>query len=304
MLLPFVPSAGPAVSSAPVAPAMTVGPAVLAPAAGAGVIAPMAPPLPPPPTVTAPPNALDRWRAILDTFTAIRPVSATADGQLVPDTTMGDVRRAALRFSRMLCAPCYDSAHLGDTRAAWRDALARVQEYAAAVPWGALYPDNAGWWLGDTRALAQRLAAIDDRRNGVVQHPGGAITITGGRLDPLVTYLDLRGYFLARRLSRTAGGWRYPETTVRDATEVVRIVNEDVNATILRLPPDYTAEWLLDGRLDAWRRAARVVLDAGRGLAPDAIHPQNALLWTEYRKVSIPLSVARTATFAAPGASS
>lgn len=273
-----------AVTTAAVGPALSVAPSVLAPPTA--VAAPAAAP-----AATAP-DALDRWRTILDTFTAIRPSLVTSDGLIVPETTVGDVQRAALRFSRMLCAPCYDGANLADTRAAWRDALARMQAQVRGAPWAAVYPDNPGWWLSDTRALAQHLAEVDRRRNAIAQAPSGTITILGGRHDPLLTYLDLRAYFLARRLARSANGWRYPETTVRDVLEIVRIVNEDVAAVVAKLPPGATADWLLDGRIAAWEQVARRVVATARGLPADEPHPENRRMWVEYRRVSIPLSVA------------
>ena len=77
--------------------------------------------------------------------------------------------------------------------------------------------------MSDALALAQRLAEVDRRRNR--QRDGLDLdAFLGDRSDALTTWQDLRAYFLDRRLVRHDGrGGRYPETTVSDVEQVVRI---------------------------------------------------------------------------------
>ncbi len=241
-------------------------------------------------------TALDVWHAILGAHLAARPSALTPTGEAYPETTLGDVRRAALVFSRELCQPRYDLANLTDTRAAWRDALARVQGTAAIVPWDAPYPSNPQFWLGDTRALAQRLAAVDVRRNRLVNARPDGLAQAVGAGDPLTTYLDVRAYFLARRLTRTdERAWRYPETTVGDVVQIVRIVDGEIARVVGTSRSPEVREFLLS-HLPRWRAAAASVPAAARTQPHDAPYVDNANLWRAYRRVSIPLAVARDAT--------
>ncbi len=251
-------------------------------------------PRPGPVVPAPPPTALDTWHALLTAHLAARPGAVSAAGEVFPESTVGDVRRAALRFSRELCLPRYDLANLTATRAAWRDALARVHAQCAAVPWGAVYPANEQFWLGDARALAQRLAAVDVRRNRLIDASPGGLARAAGAGDPLTTYSDLRAYFLARRLTRTDDRrWRFPETTVGDVAQIVRIVNDEVRRILAAAPAGSSARAVLDGHLEPWARIAAAVRATGRGLADDQVYPANVELWRAYRKVAIPLSVAR-----------
>lgn len=240
---------------------------------------------------TRPRTALDTWNALLTAHLAARPAAVSAAGEVYPACTSGDIRRAALRFSRELCLPRYDLANLAATRAAWRDALERIRALAATVPWGGPYPESERFWLGDTRALAQRLAAVDARRNRLVNADADGLTHAVGVGDPLTTYTDLRAYFLARRLSRTDRGWRYPETTVGDVRQLVRLVELEVAKAVAVAPPGSDAYEVIVGRLGPWHEAAAAV-KAVRDLPADRVYAGNLALWRAYRKVAIPLSVA------------
>lgn len=245
----------------------------------------------PVPDPTRPRTALDTWHALIAAHLAARPAAVSAAGEVYPACTCGDIRRAALRFSRELCLPRYDLANLTATRAAWRDALERVRALAATAPWGGPYPESERFWLGDARALAQRLAAIDARRNRLVNVDADGLTRAVGVGDPLTTYTDLRAYFLARRLSRTDRGWRYPETTVGDVRQLVRLVELEVAKAVAVAPPGSDAHDVIVGRLGPWHQAAAAV-EAARHLPVDQTYPDNLALWRAYRKVAIPLSVA------------
>lgn len=246
------------------------------------------------PTATAA-TALDVWREILAAHLAARPNAVTAAGDAYPETSHGDVRRAALVFSRELCRPRYDFARLGDTRAAWREALARIHVTAAHLPWDAPYPSNPQFWLSDTRALAQRLAAVDVRRNRLINaQPDGLVhAVSGG--DPLTTYLDLRAYFFPRRLVRTDRGWRYPETTVGDVAQIVRIVDAEIARELHDARNPLVVE-LIEGRLAPWRAAASAVRAAVRVQPSDTPYADNLTLWRAYWRLSGSLAVAHEAS--------
>ena len=245
----------------------------------------------PVPDPTRPRTALDTWHALIGAHLAARPAAVSAAGEVYPACTSGDIRRAALRFSRELCLTRYDLANLTATRAAWRDALERVRAIAATLPWGGPYPESERFWLGDARALAQRLAAVDARRNRLVNVDADGLTRAVGVGDPLTTYTDLRAYFLARRLTRTDRGWRYPETTVGDVRQLVRLVEVEIGKALAVAPPGSDGHEVIVGRLGAWHQAAAAV-EAGRHLPADRTYPDNLTLWRAYRKVAIPLSVA------------
>ena len=243
------------------------------------------------PDPTQPRTALDTWRALLASHLAARPNVVGAVGSIYPACTAGDIRRAALRFSRELCLPRYDLANLTATRAAWREALERIRVLVAALPWSAAYSDSERFWLGDTLALAQRLAAVDVRRNRLVNAGADGLAAAVGVGDPLTTYGDLRAYFLARRLARTDDtGWRYPETTVGDARQLVALVAVELRKVVDAPPGSATADFLV-GRLDGWHRAAAAV-EAARGEPADRLYADNRALWRAYRKLAIGLSVA------------
>ena len=266
---------------------------------GDGVAPPgatLTPPVPGPPIGLAPvATALDTWQAILAAHLAARPNAVALTGETYPETTLGDVRRAALQFSRELCQPRYDLANLTGTRAAWRDALARIQASAATVPWEAPYPSNPQFWLGDSRALAQQLAAVDVRRNRLTNVRPDGLSLAVGTGDPMTTYLDLRAYFFARRLVRVDDrGWRYPASTVGDVVQVVRIVEGEI-ATASRASRNPLVVELIAGHLPRWGEAAAAVNATARVQPSDAPYHDSETLWRAYRRVSIPLAVAHEA---------
>lgn len=236
-------------------------------------------------------TALDLWDALFASYLAARPHGASAIGEAYPETTTGDVRRVAVGLSRQLCLPRYDLADLSATRAAWREADARVTAICRALAWNAPYPENERFWLSDALALAQRLAAVDVRRNSLVESQGGVLTLLGDRSDPLTTWQDLRAYFLARRPIRTERGWRYPETTVGDVAQIARILDEDLRTTTaLALPGSDTAR-ALAGRVEPWRVLARDVHTFARRHARDAVYPDNARFWRAAHALAIWMSV-------------
>lgn len=267
---------------------------------GVGAALPEAAPLvtssrEPPTAVTA----LDLWREVLAAHLAARPNAVTPAGDAYPETTHGDVRRAALVFSRELCQPRYDLANLTATREAWREALARIHTGAAGLPWDSLYPSNPQFWLGDARALAQRLAAVDARRNRLVFSPPYDLAHAVAVGDPMTTYLDLRAHFMARRLVRTGeGGWRFPDTTVGDAIQVARIVDAEI-ASVMRATREPLVMEFVTDRLPLWREVAAQIAATARTVPADAPYPHNERVWRAYRRVSIPLAVAHEAATSA-----
>ena len=224
-------------------------------------------------------------------YLASRAHGASATGEAYPETTAGDVRRVAAGFSRQLCLPRYDFADLAATRAAWREADARVTAHCRPLPWSATYPENERFWLSDALALAQRLAAIDARRNSLVESPGGVLTLLGDRSDPLTTWQDLRAYFLARRPIKSDRGWRYPETTVGDVAQIARILDEDLRATTAIAAPGTDAARVIAARLAPWRAVARDVHAFARQHTRDAVYPDNARFWRAARSLAIWMSV-------------
>lgn len=237
-------------------------------------------------------TALDLWTELLSSYLATRAQGTSATGELYPETSAGDVRRAALRFSRQLCLPRYDQAALGATRAAWRDADARIVELCRATPWHEPYPENERFWLSDALALAQRLAAIDTRRNKLAETPGGLLYPLGDRSDPLTTWQDVRAYFLARRPIKSDRGWRYPETTVGDVVQIVRIFIEDVARTVAIAPPGSDAARAISGRLEPWWDVGRRVHEAARLYPATAVYAENAQFWRVARALAVGMSVA------------
>lgn len=234
--------------------------------------------------------AWDLWQGLMSGYLDTRNAAPSTDGEAFPETTVGDVRKASLALSRELCLPRYDFADLAATRAAWRDALARINRLCAALPWTAPYPENERFWLSDSLALAQRLAAVDTRRNAMVARDDGVLTLVADS-DPLTTWQDLRAYFIARRLVRLdERKWRYPETTVGDVRQVVRLLDQHVNDALDRLPATaYERGWLL-GHVRRWRPIADAVKAHARQRSADDSYADNAAFWRESRKVAIALS--------------
>jgi hypothetical protein len=238
--------------------------------------------------------AWDLWQDLYGSYLETRNAAVSATGESFPDTTTGDVRKASLVLSRELCLPRYDFADLVATRAAWRDALARIHTLCASVPWSAPYPENERFWLSDSFALAQRLAAIDERRNAIVGTIGGVLTILGDRSDPVETWQDVRAFYLARRLVKTDDrGWRYPETSVEDAHSLVHVLNTDVSETVAALPSGSPIQTWVLGHVRRWRPIAEAVKAHARENDGDAPYPDNARLWHAAKRIAIALSSAR-----------
>jgi hypothetical protein len=238
--------------------------------------------------------AWDLWQSLFGSYLETRNAAVSTTGEAFPETTAGDVRKASLVLSRELCLPRYDFADLIATRAAWRDALARIHTLCASVPWNAPYPENERFWLSDSFALAQRLAAIDERRNVIVGTVGGVLTILGDRSDPVETWQDVRAFYLARRLVKTDDrGWRYPETTVEDARSLVHVLDTDVHQTVASLPSGSPILAWLVGHARRWRPISDAVTAHAREHAADALYPDNARLWHAARRIAIALSSAR-----------
>jgi len=236
--------------------------------------------------------AWNLWQGLLGSYLNTRNAGASANGESFPETTAGDVRKASLALSRELCLPRYDFADLAATRAVWGDALARVHATCGAVPWSALYPENERFWLSDSLALAQRLAAVDDRRNAMIARADGVLALVADS-DPLTTWQDLRAYFVERRMVRVDGEkWRYPETTVGDASQVVRLVDQHVAEIVDRVPAETHERGWLIGHLRRWRPIADAVKAYARQHASDDVYPDNAALWRESRRIAIALSTA------------
>jgi hypothetical protein len=252
--------------------------------------------------------AWDLWGELFGSYLDTRNAGVSASGEAFPETTVGDVRKASLALSRELCLPRYDFADLAATRAAWRDALARINGLCATLPWATVYPENERFWLSDSLALAQRLAAIDARRNGIELNERGGLALIGDHSDPIDLWQDLRQFFLARRLVRRGTkavrggqGFRYPETTVRDVAQVNQVFGAaSANAApLLRAHPD------LRSRYDALARTWWDVLDRiskhSSGLAHDETYPDNEGFWLrDTKRMAIKLSALRS--MAQPGA--
>lgn len=241
---------------------------------------------PPPGAVTA----LDLWDQLFHGYFAVRNAGASASGEAYPETTAGDVRRIALQLSRALCLPRYDGASLQPTRAAWRDACARIDTLTRDRPWSDLYPENERFWLSDALALCQRLAEIDRRRNRL-RDGLDLETYLGDRSDPLTTWQDLRAFFLSRRIvRRDEEGERYPETTVGDVIQVVRVFRADADRVWRALPPAGEARAIVAGPIEAWRQAAGTVDGHAARLPSTATYPENAAFWRATRKLALWLS--------------
>ena len=239
--------------------------------------------------------AFDLWSGLFGAYLGTRNAAVSATGETYPETTAGDVRRTALAFSRELCLPRYDFADLAATRAAWRDALTRVHALCASLPWDAPYPENERFWLSDSLALAQRLAAVDARRNGIVESAQGSLLVAGDRSDPLTTWQDLRAFFLARRLNRSDDrGWRYPETTVGDQRNVVGVLDEDLRDTIAPLSTGSPVLGFVLRYARRWRPIADEVKERARRENLDQTADDNARFWREARRLAVGLSAARS----------
>jgi len=211
-------------------------------------------------------------------------------GEEYPETTAGDVQRAALLFSRELCLPRYDFANLAAARTAWRDAVARTRDLCARVDWRDPYPENERFWLGDSLALAQRLAAVDARRNTIVEDDDGLLRIVGDRSDPLTTWHDVRSFLLARRAARTdAAGYRYPVSTVGDVIQLAQIFDEDLRRVAGVMPggrPQPT--WAATVR--QWREESNRVAKLTNGRGRDEMYPESEGFWRAIRRLAIRLS--------------
>jgi hypothetical protein len=247
-------------------------------------------------------TAFDLWQGLLTSYLDTRNVGVSAEGEAFPETTAGDVRRVAAQLSRELCHPRYDLAGLIETRAAWRDALTRANALCARIGWLDVYPENERFWLSDSLALAQRLAAVDARRNAIVLSEGGLLQVLGDRSDPLTTWRDLWHFFRARRAVRTdERGWKYPETTLSDVVQVARVIDQDLRQTIAMVPPLSVAASALRGRLGPWRAMARELEEHVADRRLDETYAGNAAFWRITRRLAIWLSVARDAAGSASG---
>jgi len=236
--------------------------------------------------------AWDLWQGMLTSYLDTRNAAVSESGDAFPETTGGDVRKASLALSRELCLPRYDFADLTATRAAWRDALSRVHALCASIPWSAPYPENERFWLTDARALAQRLAAVDARRNAMVARADGVPSLVADS-DPLTTWQDLRAYFLGRRLGHLDDRkWRYPETTVGDVRQVVPLLDQHASEIVERLPAEsHERGWVL-GHVRRWRPVADAVKAHARQHDAEDTYPDNAAFWRASRKIAIALSAA------------
>ena len=234
--------------------------------------------------------AWDLWNELFGSYLDTRNAGVSVDGEAFPETTVGDVRKASLALSRELCLPRYDFADLAATRAAWRDALTRINGLCASLAWAAPYPENERFWLSDSLALAQRLAAVDRRRNAMVARDDGVLSLVADS-DPLTTWQDLRAYFIVRRLVHLdERKWRYPETTVGDVRQIVRLLNQHVSDALDRLPATaHEHGWLL-GHVRRWRPIADAVKAHARQRSAEDRYPDNAAFWRESRKIAIALS--------------
>lgn len=252
--------------------------------------------------------AWDLWQGLMTGYLDTRNAATSATGEAFPETSVGDVRKASLALSRELCLPRYDFADLAATRAAWRDALARIQGVCAGLSWAAPYPENERFWLSDSLALAQRLAAIDVRRNGIELTERGSIALIGDHSDPLDLWQDLRQFFLARRLVRRGTkavrggeGFRYPETTVRDVAQVTQTLGSAAAHAVplLKANPEIRPHY--DALARSWWNVLDNVSKHSKGHGNDDVYPDNEAFWLrDTKRVAIKLSALRS--MAEPGA--
>lgn len=252
--------------------------------------------------------AWDLWQGLMTGYLDTRNAAASASGESFPETSVGDVRKASLALSRELCLPRYDFADLASTRAAWRDALARIDGLCAGLSWAAPYPENERFWLSDSLALAQRLAAIDARRNGIELNERGSLALIGDHSDPLDLWQDLRHFFLARRLVRRGTkavrggeGVRYPETTVRDVAQVTQTLGSaSAHAVpLLRAQPELRTHYEALAR--SWWEVLDRVSQHSKGRSNNDAYPDNEAFWLrDTKRVAIKLSTLRST--ARPGA--
>lgn len=249
------------------------------------------------PLVAAAPPLLPLWHALRSQYQTVRPVTFAPDGESYPETTAGDVRLASIHLSRALCNPRFDHAQLTDARAAWRDALARAAAIVARIGWSAPFPANRRFWLSDSRALAQQLGAVDARRNGITA-VAGQPRVAGAYPDLAVLWNDLRHWYLERRIVRRSRGLPYPETTVADVREVVRVLSQyagldpsrpyaerlaSVGGQLLQAATDQRASSRLVGRWNdavaRWRAVQARVEGLAGGRADGDTFPDNPRFW-------------------------
>ena len=245
-------------------------------------------------------TALDAWQSLLTTYLGARPVGVSADGEAFPETTTGDVRRIALLLSRELCRPRYDGANLTATRDAWREAVARATSLCAQRAWVDPYPENERFWLSDALALAQRLSAVDVRRNGLItDEHGSPVLMVGDRVAPLTLWGDLRQFFLGRRTLRrsaTAGRFRYPDTTVGDVVQVATIFDDATKRTAAFATPRRDLRQRYDAATALWRTASQRVASVAKDRAALEVYPENERFWLrDTKRLATWLSVLREA---------
>lgn len=248
------------------------------------------------PVVAATP-ILPLWHALRSQYQTIRPVASAPDGETYPETTAGDVRLASIHLSRALCNARFDHAQLTDVRAAWRDALARAAAILTRVGWDAPHPENRRFWLRDSLALAQRLGAVEARRNGITAVDGRPL-VAGAYPDLTKLWSDLRHWYLERRVARRSRGLQYPETTVADVREVARVISQyagldpsrpyderlaSIGGQLLQAVVDQRVASQLVGRWsDAtarWRAVLARIEGLARGRADGDTFPDNPRFW-------------------------
>ena len=251
-------------------------------------------------------TALDTWHDLLTSYLGARPVGVSADGEAFPETTAGDVRRISSLLSRELCRPRYDAANLTATRDAWREALARTRALCARIRWLDPYPENERFWLSDSLALAQRLAAVDVRRNGIIPDEHGALVlVVGDRGDPLTLWGDLRQFFLGRRTNhRSPRGLSYPATTVGDVVQVAQIFDGVALRSAPRAPIPSDVRARYEGVVLRWRAASQRVAMLSKARAATTVYPENDRFWlADAKHLAMWVSVLREAALSRPAAS-
>ncbi len=209
---------------------------------------------------------LPLWSTLRALHLARRPALIGPDGELYPDTLVGDVRKVVERLGHALAHPRFDHAQLGDVRRAWRAAVRRQRAHALGLGWYHTHPDNLGFWWRDTRQLAEALGAVDARRAAIEVRDDRPVP-TVGYADRRVLWADLRHWYLLRRAVRRdpASLLTYPATTVGEVAHVAGLLlgdRTDAGADALRarlaevagvLPssapyPDAAGFWCVDSR--------------------------------------------------------
>lgn len=241
-------------------------------------------------------TALDFWQSLLTSYLDVRNVGVSGADEAFPLTTAGDVQRTAMQFSRQLCLPRYDFADLRVARDAWRDAFTRARSLCADVDWNEVYPENERFWLSDTLALSQRMAAVDNRRNAFIVDASGLLSVTDTSDDPLTLWSDLRQFYADRR------GWRrdhqklrVPLTLVRDIASVVAIVHAAMLETLGHLVGEPQLLELHRRAARQWLLAVDVVSERSRGLQPTDVYPANADFWRAAGRLMRTMSALRGA---------